>query len=112
VTVTAAQLALGLVTVTAWQANSCSPLPDRGRTHYWAIVFEKSWMFQLLFAGGHLRHGAERDADAGRARRRERERERREAALMVAARDAELMALKASSSSPLRPQRGSTRCSR
>ena len=94
VTVAAAHIGLGLITVAVWQAMVLAHFRIMIGPRYWEIVFEKSWMFQLLFAVAI--YGTALSVTLTRqAWRRERERERREAALIVAARDAELMALKA-----------------
>lgn len=94
VTVALAHLALGLVTVAVWQAIVLAYHRIVVGPYFWEIVYARSWMFQLLFAVAI--YGTALSVTLTRqAWRRERERERREAALIVAARDAELMALKA-----------------
>ena len=85
----AAPIVIGVwqAVVLAYYRYSIGPL-------YWQLVFERNWIFQLLFAvaiyGTAL--GVMLTTDAWR---RERARERREAELTVAARDAELLAIKA-----------------
>jgi two-component system, LytTR family, sensor kinase len=89
-----AHLAVGLCTVALWQGVVVAHFRLTVGPKFWEIVFDKSWMFQLLFAIAV--YGTALSVTlTSQAWRRERERERREAALIVAARDAELMALKA-----------------
>jgi len=89
-----AHTAIAAATIVAWQAVVLAYYRYTIGPHYWQLVFERSWIFQLFFAvsiyGTAL--GVMLTTDAWR---RERARERREAELTVAARDAELLAIKA-----------------
>ena len=87
-------ITLGALAVAAWQGLVVAHYRYAVGPRFWEIVFARSWMFQLLFAVAV--YGTALSVTlTSQAWRRERERERREAALIVAARDAELMALKA-----------------
>ena len=89
-----AHTAIAAAIVVVWQAVVLAYYRYTMGPSYWRIVFEGNWIFQLFFAvaiyGAAL--GVLLTTDAWR---RERERERREAELTVAARDAELLAIKA-----------------
>ena len=90
----AAHMAMAALTIAVWQAVVLAYYRYTIGPAYWQLVFERNWIFQLFYAMAiyGMALGVMLTADAWR---RERERERREAELTVAARDAELLAIKA-----------------
>jgi len=90
----AAHLGLGLLTLAAWQAIQLLFFRLAIGPQFWQEVYASSWLFQLLSSAAI--YGAALGLTlASRAIARDRERTRRHHELEVAARDAELLALKA-----------------
>jgi two-component system, LytTR family, sensor kinase len=90
----AAHLGLGLLTLAAWQAIQLLFFRLVIGPQFWNLVYAESWLFQLLSSAAI--YGAAIGLTlASLAIARDRERTRRQHELEVAARDAELLALKA-----------------
>jgi signal transduction histidine kinase len=90
----AAHVAMAIAVVAVWQGVMVAFYRATIGPHYWTVVFERKWAFQVLYAVA-LYGTALSVTLTVQSWRRERERERREAELMMAARDAELLAVKA-----------------
>jgi len=90
----AAHVALGITTVLVWKGIYAGTLFLRLGPLFWELVFAGTWMYQLLSA--LLTYGTMLGIMlALQAGQRERERERREAELEIAAREAQLAAVRA-----------------
>ena len=89
-----AHIAIGVGVVAVWQASHVLFHRLVIGPDFWAVVYADSWLFQLL--SSFTIYGATAGITiAAQAVARERDRVRREHELEVAARDAELVALKA-----------------
>ncbi|HYC93105.1 MAG TPA: histidine kinase [Thermoanaerobaculia bacterium] len=85
---------LGIAVITAWQGSQMLFLRAVVGPNFWNIVYRESWGFQLITAT--LAYGTVLGVTLTlQSTRREREQERREAQLEIAAREAELTAMKA-----------------
>ena len=87
-------VAIGIFVVTAWQGIVMSLQRIEVGPNFWEYVYRDTWMFQFLSAAV-IYAAAVGVTIAAQAIGRDRARERREHELEVAARDAELAALKA-----------------
>jgi len=84
----------GLVTVLIWRTVIL--ISDRINVgpHFWEVIYARNWMFQVLFDVA-IYSAAIGLTLASQLRQRDQDRERREAALILAAREAELGAIRA-----------------
>jgi two-component system LytT family sensor kinase len=83
-----------LITVTVWRALILVSDRINVGPQFWQIIYARNWMFQVLF--DIAMYGAAIGLTlASQLRRRDQDRERREAALILAAREAELGTIRA-----------------
>jgi Histidine kinase/Histidine kinase-, DNA gyrase B-, and HSP90-like ATPase len=86
--------AVGVTALTIWAATQVSLMRLFVGRNFWRLVYDDTWMFQLLIAGTTYAAGVGLGLTFQRFER-ERLRRQREAALEVVAREAELQAIKA-----------------
>jgi hypothetical protein len=85
---------IGLVALAIWSVLQLGMMRLSVGTNFWELVYEGTWMFQLMSAAMSYAAGLGLGLML-QALDRERQRQQREAELEMAAREAELMAIKA-----------------